>query len=117
MRFMIAILILFMSTFSFASLKLSTQANLYDKGHNTRPQVGLSWYQPIMRDIALNTWAGYGNEPFEIKDDVNWFGAKAQLDFRWKRVVVSPGVIWKHLEPSNAERSYGFLRVDYVIFY
>jgi hypothetical protein len=100
-----------------ASLKLQAQANGYEGGSHTRPQMGLSYYQPIMKGrVALNTWAGGGEEFFVEKEAVTWYGAKAQLDFRLGKFTLSPGVQYKDISGSDNSRSYMYVRVDYQIF-
>ena len=99
-----------------ASLKLSAQANMYDGAEKTRPAVGLSYYQPMFKTVALNSFVGYGDEPFEVKDDALWFVSKAQLDFYFGKWTVSPGITYKHIEPYDQSRSYGFVKADYKLF-
>lgn len=99
-----------------ASLKLSLQENFYDQGKHPRPMAGLSWYQPLIMNTALNSWAGYGDEPFELKDDVHWFSAKSQMDFIFGSFVVSPGMQYKYIEPYQSDRLYPYIRVDWKIF-
>ena len=99
-----------------ASLKVSGQANLYDQGKNTRPQAGLTLYQPLMKHIALNSWAGVGIEPFDNKDDVRWSEVKAQLDFINGKYTLSPGMSFKDISGDNNKRSMGFVKLEYQLF-
>ncbi len=116
MRFILAVLTVFSVT-SHASLKLTAQLNGYDTFQHPRPMLGLGFYQPLMRDIALNTWAGVGDEPFDIKPDVVWMTAKAQVDFKWGSWTIAPGYAYKHAgEPYNYGRDYAYIKVDYQIF-
>lgn len=102
---------------SFASGKLSAQANMYENGH-TRPVFGLSVYEPIMsKNIAFNSWTGYGVQFLETQSDVNWFVTKAQLDVRVKsKWVVAPGIAYKWLPDTNVKQSMGYIKVDYSLW-
>lgn len=115
MKKLLLICLLF-SSVSHASLKISGQANVYDQGANTRPQVGLAFYQPLMKHIAFNSWAGIGVEPFDNKSDVTWKEAKAQVDFINGKYTLSPGVVVKDVNGEDNKRSYGFIKLDYQIF-
>lgn len=99
-----------------ASLKLQAQANGYDGGENTRPQLGVAYYQPLMKKVALNTWAGMGYEPFETKEQVRWSSAKASLDFYIKDITVAFGMQYKDIQGADNSRSYGFLKLEYKLF-
>lgn len=117
MKSLVIVLVSMFALSANASLKVQVQGNAYEGGQHTRPQVGLSYYQPIMRNrVALNTWAGGGEEFFVEKEAVTWYGAKAQLDFRLGKFTVSPGVQYKDISGSDNSRSYMYMRVDYQIF-
>ena len=115
MKFFLSIVLLCFSITANASLKLTSQVNAYDQGKNTRPSAGLSWYQPLMKGVAFNSYAGVGDEPFEVKDDALWFVGKAQVDVYMGRWTIAPGILYKHIEPYDQSRTYGYLRVDYKL--
>ncbi len=117
MKFVLGLLIAAFSLSANASLKLSTQLNAYDNGAHTRPLVGLGWYQKIWKDnVALNSWAGMGDEPFLTHEDTKWFSAKTQLDINMGKWTLSPGYQFKHVAPYDADRGNAYLRIDYKIF-
>jgi hypothetical protein len=106
--------LLFCGLNAHATLKLQTQANVYEKDV-VKPVVGLSYYQPFLKYFALNSWVGYGSEPLEQDPDVNWLSAKAQLDVHIGRFTIAPGYQFKTSYPENNHRDYPYLRVDYKI--
>lgn len=99
-----------------ASLKLQLQGNGYDNGTHTRPQVGVAFYQPIMKKVALNTWAGGGYEAFQTKEQVRWSSAKASLDYYFKDLTVAIGAQVKDIQGADNSRSYGFVKLEYKLF-
>ena len=102
---------------AFASGKLSLQNNFPDGGSKYRPTFGLSVYEPITKSIAANFWTGYGEQFLEERDDVNWWVSKAQVDFNWKALTVSPGVQYKVLVSEGNEKvAVGFVRLDYKLW-
>lgn len=97
-KIIIAALICLGATPAFASGKITLQNNLYDEGKTYRPMVGLSVYEKLTKHVAVNSWLGYGIQPLEIKDDVNWLVGKLQADLKFgHKVTVSPGYQYKHL--------------------
>lgn len=99
-----------------ASLKLQAQANGYDNGENTRPQLGIAYYQPLMKKVALNSWAGMGYEAFQTKEQVRWSSAKASLDFYIKDLTVAFGMQLKDIQGADNSRSYAFMKLEYKLF-
>jgi trimethylamine:corrinoid methyltransferase-like protein len=117
MKFVLATALLFVGLSANASLKLQAQANGYENGTHTRPQVGLAFYQPFMRNrVALNTWAGTGIEPFMTKEAVRWSSAKASLDYYIKDLTVGLGMQVKDIQGADNSRSYGFVKLEYKLF-
>lgn len=116
MKLFLSLCLIMFGSMASASLKVSTQVNAYEEGHNPRPSAGLVYYQPVFKRLALNAYAGVGDEPFEMKDDVVWYVGKAQLDVYFGKWTVAPGYAYKHAEPYSESRHYGYLRVDYKIF-
>lgn len=98
-----------------ASLKLTLQENLYDQAKKPRSMFGLGWYQPLMEGAALNTWLGVGSEPFEVKEDVDWFTAKSQVDMIFGRFTLSPGLAYKYAMPYDEGKVFPYIRVDFKI--
>lgn len=97
-KLIIASLICLGTVPAFASGKITLQNNLYDEGKTYRPMIGFGVYEKLTKKLHLNAWTGYGIQPLEVKDDVNWLVAKAQVDMEMgKRLVVSPGYQYKHL--------------------
>lgn len=102
---------------SFASGKITLQNNLYNGGKDYRPMIGFAIYEPIFGgSLALNSWTGYGNQPFDLSPDVNWFTTKNQIDFYISRLTVSPGFQYSIVEPYNEERSWVYLKLDYKLW-
>jgi hypothetical protein len=116
MKFVLATALLFVGLSANASLKLQLQANGYEGGDKTRPQVGLAYYQPLMKKVALNTWMGMGQEPFLTKETVTWATAKASLDFFIKDVTLGIGGQVKDIEGADNSRAYGFVKLEYKLF-
>jgi hypothetical protein len=116
MKLLISLCLVFCSLTSYATVKLSAQANMYNKANDTRPQVGVSIYQPMMKNIALNVWSGVGVEPFEDKKDVTWYGTKGQLDFLNGNWTLSPGIMYKDIKGNYDSRSFMYVKVDYKLF-
>lgn len=100
-----------------ASLKLQAQANGYDNGENTRPQVGVAYYQPIIKNkVAINSWAGTGIEPFMTKEAVRWSAAKVSMDFYIKDLTLGLGVQHKDIQGADNSRNYTFVKLEYKVF-
>lgn len=99
-----------------AGLKLSTTANLYDKGEHTRPAVGLVYYKQLMKKAGVQVYAGMGKEAFEDKADVTWATVKTQADFYIKDLTVSPGVMLKDVMGDGEMRDYMFVKLEYKLF-
>lgn len=79
--------------------------------------VGFSVYQKVARNLFVNAWAGYGSQPLENRGtDLNWYVAKAQLDFQMKRLTIAPGVQHKNLPDENFHDTYPYIRVDYQLW-
>lgn len=105
----------FVSSVAFASGKLSGQANMYEDGA-IRPTIGLSIYQPILGKVAFNSFLGYGVQELEVRDDVQWAIAKAQLDVRMSSWVVSPGMTYKYLPDTGVRQAIGFVKASYDLW-
>lgn len=114
MRFIISIILLF-SNVAMATGKLTLQNNLHDDGKTYRPIIGFSVYEKVFRNVALNSWMGYGiQEP--AQDNLNWFVAKAQFDFPFKKVVVAPGVQYKNLISTHDQDVMPYIQISYVLW-
>lgn len=108
--------ILFFSNNLFASGKISGQANFHENG-KTRPVIGFQVYEPIMsKSVAFNSWLGYGESENEIDETAMWTVAKAQLDVRIGRWVVSPGTQYKWMPETGAKQSIGFVKASYDLW-
>lgn len=117
MKLLTAIAILLTATMAQASGKLSLQNNLYDDGRTYRPMVGLQVYEKLSKTLAVNSWMGYGVQPLEVRDDVNWFVAKAQVDVYMKRFTVSPGLQYKNILSGDGDQDFiPYIKVDYTIW-
>ncbi len=100
-----------------ASGKITLQNNFFENGQKYRPMIGLGIYEPMFGGlVALNSWSGYGNQPFDFNPDANWMTTKNQLDFHIKRFTISPGFQWSYVLPYEEERSWVFLKVDYKLW-
>lgn len=122
MKFVILAIAIALSFFTLprpahASLKASVQSNWYDSAKNDRFQYGLNWYQPLgfQKRLALNSFLGYGTEPFELKGDIDWTVFKTQLDIIYKRFTLSPGYAYKHTDPLDISRDYAYIKLEYKI--
>ena len=67
---------------SFASGKLSFQPGYYLNQKAFGGQVGLSIYEPLSRhyNLFINSWTGYGTQPWEDKPDVTWVTQKLTVE-------------------------------------
>lgn len=109
--------ILLFSATVFASGKISLQGNWYDSGKNVKPMVGFGVYEKLVKNAYLNAWTGYGVQPLEIKDDVNWYVAKAQVDMRFNKLTVAPGVQYKNLPNTpGTSQTYPYFRLDWQLW-
>lgn len=100
-----------------ASGKISLQNNFFEGGKKYRPMIGLGIYEPIFGgSVALNSWTGYGNQPFDLNPDVDWFTTKNQIDFHFKRMTLSPGFQYSFVSPFGEERSWVYFKVDYKLW-
>lgn len=121
LRFFIGLFIALSAQSAMASGKLIAQINGYDDAKKPRPMVGFTVYEKVLKGLAVNSFVGAGVQELEVKDDVNWFIAKAQLDFelagKLKHFTLSPGLQYKDLigETDDAE-TMGFLRVTYQVW-
>jgi len=105
------------SNFASASGKFTFQNNLMADGKEYRPAFGLSVYEPMGKHFAVNMWTGYGRQFLVVRDDVSWWVSKAQLDVKYKRLVVSPGAQFKILPSEDYDKDYMvFVRVDYILW-
>lgn len=109
--FIIALAIMSLSPIAQASGKLSLQGNVYDQGEFVRPAAGFSIYQKMMKNIAFNSYAGIGTEPFTYRKDVMWTTAKAEVQFYNGAWTLSPGVAIKDTDMSTP-RSYMFIKIE-----
>lgn len=107
---------------SFASGKITLQDNVYDNGETHRQMVGLNVYEslknvlPMGKYLAVNAWAGYGVMPLEVKGDVDWLVAKAQVDMYFGKITVSPGYQYKMLPGESHREHIPFIKFDYVLW-
>ena len=75
MKYLIVALML-MASNAFASGKLAVGGQFNVNSEQVTPTVGLSVYEKLVDDLALNSWAGLGEQPFELKEDVRWYTVK-----------------------------------------
>lgn len=80
---------LLLSPFANAGLKLSVRPQFHLDSEKMGVTGGASYYQPLMKKLALNTWAGAGYRP-EPLDSV-WYGANVELDMIFGDFTASPG--------------------------
>lgn len=99
-----------------ASGKLSLQNNMFNDGKDYRPMIGLAIYQPLIWKMSFTSWTGYGIQPLETKDDVNWFVTKNQVDFRYNKWTFSPGYHYQEVLKPRENKSYAFIKVDYQLW-
>lgn len=99
-----------------ASGKISLQGNWYNEGKDVRPVVAIQAYEKVAKNLYLNAWAGYGNQFLEVRDDVDWAVAKAQIDMRMKQWTFSPGVQYKYLIDSRVDDVIPYLKADYQLW-
>lgn len=100
-----------------ASGKISIQNNFFDQGKKYRPMIGLGIYEPIFGGaLAINSWTGYGNQPFDLSSDVDWFTTKNQLDFYFGKLTVSPGFQYSFVSPYKEDRSWLYMKLDYKLW-
>jgi hypothetical protein len=71
------------------------------KYKNLTPTVGLSIYQKLPFNLALNLWQGAG-DTIDPKDTRMWLTSKNMLEFTSGRAVVSGGMQFNYL-PSEKE--------------
>lgn len=121
MKFFLSFFVLFgcmlFSPGSHASGKITLQNNLFEGGKQYRPMIGLGIYEPIFGGaLAINSWTGYGNQPFDLSPDVNWFTTKNQIDFHISRLTVSPGFQYSFVTPYDEDRSWVYLKLDYKLW-
>lgn len=119
-RLFFALAIAFAATTASASGKIFAQANGYNNGKDTRPMIGFTVYEKLLKGLAFNGFVGSGIQDLEVSDDVNWFVAKGQLDFelagKFRNVVVSPGIMHKALIGDDVSDNIGYFRVSYQIW-
>lgn len=96
--------------------KLTLQNNLYDEGAKYRLLFGVGLYQKLIQQTALNIWTGTGSEPFDHRDDADWFIAKGQVDMYFGNLTIAPGYQYRQLLGENLTREYFYLRIDYKLF-
>lgn len=114
--FVVFVALIFASVFAEASGKLSLQNNVYKDGRY-RPMVGFGIYEPMFAGkVAINSWTGYGNQPFELSPDVNWFTTKNQIDVHLSKLTLSPGFQYSFVWPFEEERSWLYLKIDYKLW-
>lgn len=101
-----------------ASGKITLQNNFYNGGKDYRPLIGLGIYEPILfkGKVAVNSWTGYGNQPFDLNPDVNWFTTKNQIDFHLSKITVSPGYQYSFVWPYKEERQWFYVKLDYKLW-
>lgn len=121
MRFFVSFMILFgallFSPPGNAGGKITLQNNFYEGGKKYRPMIGLGIYEPIFGGVvAFNSWTGYGNQPFDLSPDVDWFTTKNQIDIHIKRLTLSPGFQYSFVLPHKEERNWVFLKLDYKLW-
>jgi hypothetical protein len=116
-KLIIATLICLGSVPAFASGKITLQNNLYNDGKTYRPMVGFGVYEKLVRSIHLNAWAGVGNQPLEVRDDVTWLVAKVQADVRFgKRITVSPGYQYKNILSMHHSEHVPYFALSYQLW-
>jgi len=112
-KLMLAMLLF--STSAFGSGKLQLQTNVTDG--NVRPQVGLAVWQPLMRNVALNSWTGYGSRPFEDKDSTHWLVLKNELQVGvGKAWTVAPGFEWQEDFTAQESRNKFYVSLSYKLW-
>lgn len=126
MKKLLMLAILLSCTGAMARGKLSLQNNLYNDGKTYRPTLGFSVYEPFLKGVALNAYAGAGSAPDEDpknvrwSTDAHWAVAKVQLDFQGSHKLdgwtISPGLGYKTLIGEEYSDSYGFLRIDKTLW-
>lgn len=121
MRFLVSVVALVFAMIfaegAHASGKITLQNNLFKGGKEYRPMLGLAIYEPFFGgSLAFNSWTGYGNQPFDLSPDVNWFTTKNQIDFYLKRMTISPGFQYSFVDPYGEERSWVYLKLDYKLW-
>jgi len=122
MKNLLALTILLFAGVACASGKITVQDNAYENGKVHRPMVAFGVYQnlkdvlPMGKHLALNLWTGYGVQPLEVKDDVNWLVAKGQLDVIFSKVTVGMGVQYKDIIGEDVQDVIPYLKVDYKLW-
>lgn len=121
MKFLFAIIallgLLFVADYAHASGKITVQNNFFNKGADYRPMIGLQIYETIWTGrLAFNSWTGYGNQPFDVNPDVNWFTTKNQIDVYYKRFTLSPGYQFSFVSPWKEQRDWVYLKLDYKLW-
>jgi hypothetical protein len=100
-----------------ASGKMSLQLNGYDKGNRPRPQAGLVIYEKLLENVYVNTFVGIGEQPLEVKDDVQWFVAKlaleTQVSKKWNFAV---GYSYKNLLDGATTDHIPFIKATYILW-
>jgi hypothetical protein len=116
MRGLIILSIILFSAVSLAGGKLSLQANVENE-QDVKPLVGLGVYHPLGKSLAFNGWAGFGSQPLEVSEDVNWTTVKGQLDLLLpKDWTISPGYQYAHVWPSDRDRNIFFVKFSYELW-
>lgn len=119
-RILIALTIALSASAASASGKLIAQANGYNDGRNTRPMVGFTVYERFFKTMAFNGFVGSGIQDLEVSEDVNWFVAKAQIDFELSKglrgLTFSPGIMHKRLFGEEVSDNVGFARLTYQLW-
>ncbi len=110
------ITVLLFATTALAGGKLTLQNNFYEEGKEYRPMIGIGIYQKLIWKTAFNSWTGYGQVPYEMKEDTKWFTSKNQIDFEFERLTVSPG--YQYMEHINSKevKSQFYVRLDYKLW-
>lgn len=100
-----------------ASGKITLQNNFFDGGKKYRPMIGFGIYEPLFAGtVALNSWTGYGNQPFDLNPDVDWLTTKNQIDFHLSRFTLSPGFQYSFVSPFSDERAWVYVKLDYKLW-
>lgn len=126
MKKLLMLAILLSCTGAMARGKLSLQNNLYNDGKTYRPTLSFGVYEPFLKGVAVNAWAGIGAVPDDDVDkahwgsDTQWLVAKLQLDFQGSHSLegwtFSPGVSTKKLLNEDFQDNVGYLKVDYQLW-
>ena len=95
------LLALLLSCNAFASGKFTLQPSYDLDSKEWKPTIGLGIYEWLIgKGVAYNSWTGYGEQDFTLKEDTKWWTTTNSLDLHLPLgVTLSPGFKLSYVLP------------------